>query len=120
MERLCREYSDRMQPYLVYVREAHPDDGWQMKSNKRDGVVYDTPKSLRERARIATDCVRELGLTMPCLLDGMDNAVQMRYRGFPARACLVGKDGRIVFISKAGPRGISPKEIEQALRAQVG
>lgn len=89
-----------------------------MEVNKRDGVVYTSPTSLRERAGIAADCLRGLGLTMPCLLDGMDNAVQMRYRGFPARACLVGTDGRIAFISKPGPRGINPSEIEQALRAQ--
>jgi len=115
MAALYREYGDRIQFYLVYVREAHPSDGRQTASNVREKIIYETPKSLADRAKIARDCVRKLGLDMPCLLDGMDNAVQKRYRGWPARACVVASDGTIAFASRPGPRGINPPEVRNAL-----
>ncbi len=117
MAALYREYGERVQFYLVYVREAHPSDGRQTSSNVREKIVYETPKSLADRAKIARECVRKLGLNMPCLLDGMDNAVQKRYRGFPARACIVTGDGTIAFASRPGPRGVNPAELRKALEA---
>lgn len=114
---MYRAYKDKVLFYLVYVKEAHPSDGRQTKSNIRANVVYTSPKTLRERAGIATDCVKSLKLEIPCLLDDMDNTVQKMYKGFPARACIVNPDGTIAFISKPGPRGIRPEEIRKALQA---
>ncbi len=105
---------------LVYVREAHPSDGRQTKSNERAKIVYETPKTMKERAAIATDCVKSLKLEMPCLLDNMDNAVQKTYRGFPARVCIVDLDGKIAFAGKPGPRGADAKTLEEQLRTHLG
>ena len=116
MEALYREYKDRAHFYLVYVREAHPSDGRQSGANTRDKVIYKTPKTLKERAKIASDCVKSLKLSMPCLLDDMENTVQKLYRGWPARTCIVNSDGKIVYVNRPSPRGVNPPEIEKALK----
>ena len=64
-----------MQFFLVYIREAHPADGWQMAVNEQQGIVYDTPTTLEERELIASECVVGLELSLPTLVDGIDNAV---------------------------------------------
>ena len=120
METLYREYKDRVQFYLVYVREAHPDDGWQLPANQRQQVIYNTPKQLAERAKIATACIKNLKLSLPVLLDNMDDKVQKTYRAWPARACLVGADGKIVFLSPSSPNGVNPPDIKRALEKLLG
>ncbi len=101
---------------MIYVREAHPDDGRQTESNRRAGVVYKTPTNDLARAKIASDCVRTLGITFPCLIDDMQDSVQKRFRAWPARAGIVGADGRIAYLSAPGPRGVDPVAIEAALK----
>ena len=116
MGSLYRAYKNNVQFLLVYVKEAHPADGRQMEVNRRTGVVYNTPTTLQERAHIASDCVKTLKFDFPCLLDDMQNTVQQTYNGWPARFCLVDKEGKIAYISKPGPRGITSQELEQALK----
>ena len=120
MGSLYRAYKGSVQFLLVYVKEAHPDDGWQMEANRRAGVVYNAPTTLQERARVASDCVKSLKLDFPCLLDDMQNSVQQMYNGWPARFCLVDKEGKIAYVSKNGPRGITSQELEQALKGFTG
>ena len=113
---MYRRYKDQADFKLVYVREAHPDDGWQTESNRRAGIVYRSPTNDVERARIASDCVRSLGITFPCLVDDMQDTAQKTFRAWPARAGIVGADGRIVYMGAPGPRGVDPDAIETALK----
>ena len=112
---MYRRYKDQADFKLVYVREAHPDDGWQMPANIREGIIYRTPTNDLARARIASDCMRALGITFPCLVDDMEDSAQKLFRAWPARACIVGADGRIAWIGAPGPQGVKPSEIETAL-----
>lgn len=116
MEQLYKEYRNIAEIYIVYTREAHPEDGRQSRSNIRDKVIYNTPKSLADRAKIATDCIKGLKLSIPCLLDDMKDTVNKVYTSSPSRACLIGKDGKFVYVSQAGPHGVKPAEIVQALK----
>jgi type I thyroxine 5'-deiodinase len=51
------------------------------------------------------------------LLDGLDNAVERAYAGWPDRLYIVGKDGRLAYKGRPGPGGFAPAEMEQALLA---
>ena len=119
MGSLYRAYKNDVQFLLVYVKEAHPDDGWQMEANRRAGVIYKTPTSLQERARVASDCVKALKFDFPCLLDDMHNSVQQCYLGFPARTLLVDKEGKIIYLTKGSPRGVNAQELEVELKRLV-
>ena len=104
--------------YAVYVQEAHPSDIWQMQSNVRENVVFRNPRSEGERTQVAESCVRNLGIRFPALIDGMDNAVEQQYTGWPDRMFLIGREGRVVYKSEAGPFGFHPEQLEAALRTQ--
>ncbi len=100
----------------MYIREAHPADGWQMESNKTDGVIFDQPKGWGERQSVAQACCAKLSLSIPCVVDTIDNAVDDRYAGWPERIFIIGRDGRIAYAGKQGPWGFKPKEAERGLR----
>jgi hypothetical protein len=115
VEKLYRRYRDRATFVMVYVREAHPTDGWQMESNERVGVALRQPRDYQERADVAQVCTRTLGLGFPVLVDTMDDRVGARYSGMPSRLYLVDSQGRVAFKSGRGPFGFKPAELEHAL-----
>ena len=43
LARLYETYADRVAFFLVYVREAHPEDGWVLADNRREGIAIDDP-----------------------------------------------------------------------------
>ena len=81
----------------------------------RDGVVFKQPKSEGERAKVAGACQVGLRISIPILLDGIDNAVCTAYSGWPDRLYIVGKDGKIAYKGRPGPGGFKPREMVQAL-----
>ena len=60
---------------MVYVREAHPTDGWRMESNDRVGAITAQPKSYEERADVAQKCGQLFNLGFPMLVDTIDDTV---------------------------------------------
>jgi type I thyroxine 5'-deiodinase len=113
---LFQHYKDRVRFYVVYIREAHPSDVWQMRANIRQNVVFASPKGYEERREIAGACVRNLHLEIPALLDGFDNSTEAAYTGWPDRLYLIGRDGRVAYKSKPGPFGFHAAELEAALK----
>ena len=104
---------------VVYVKEAHPEDGWVIAENRRSGIAVHDPTSHDERARVASACAVGLRLTIPTAIDGTDNAVTSAYGGWPDRLYLVGADGRIAYQGGPGPFGFKPGELDFAIRDLV-
>ena len=100
---------------IVYIKEAHPDDGWQMPKNKQEGVVVDQPKTEEERAKVATTCAASLKLSLPFVIDSLDNKTEAAYAGWPDRLYIVGKDGKLAYKGEPGPRGFNVKAMEARL-----
>ena len=114
------KYAKEVEFLLVYIREAHPTDGWQVPANERDKVLLPASKTIEEKSEHATSCVRTLGIKFTTLVDAMDNKVEMDYSGWPDRMYLVGKDGRIAWKGEQGPRGFRPPDLEAAIRKELG
>ncbi|MCI0680628.1 MAG: hypothetical protein L0Y71_00875 [Gemmataceae bacterium] len=110
-----QRYGDRVEFLAVYVREAHPTDGWRMKSNDKDGVAFAQPKSFAERTAVATQCCEKLKITMPLLVDDFDDRVGHLYSGMPDRLYLIDRAGKVVYKGGRGPFGFKPGELEQAI-----
>lgn len=91
-----------------------------MPANVRAGIEVASPTNLAGRAAAASACIGSLGLTFPVLLDDLDNSTQRAWRGWPARSCIVGADGRVAWISSGGPQGAAPKELGEALVRMLG
>ena len=105
--------------FVVYVREAHPEDGWVLDRNRRAGVRVGDPLTPEERATVAQSCALRMRMSLPVLVDGIDDAVASAYGGWPDRLYLVGRDGRVAFQGGEGPFGFKPDELEAAIRDEL-
>ena len=86
-----------------------------MESNDRAGIALRQPIALDERVAAADRCCTALKMTMPVLVDEMDDRVGHAYSGMPDRLYVIDRDGRVAYKSGRGPFGFKPGEMEQAL-----
>jgi type I thyroxine 5'-deiodinase len=119
LNKLYREYRDRVAFYVVYIQEAHPIDAWQTESNVKDDVLIATTKTADERYKVAGLCLTKLGIELPALVDEPDNRVERAYTGWPDRLYVIDRDGRVALKSAAGPFGFKPADVEATLKRIV-
>jgi hypothetical protein len=114
-EEVHRRFKDKATFLGVYVREAHPTDGWKMESNTKVGVAVSQPKTFAERTAVAEQCHQLLKPTMPLLVDEIDDPTGTVYSGMPARLYVIDTHGKVVYKGGRGPFGFKTGEMEQAL-----
>lgn len=112
---LAQRYKDDAIFLAVYVREAHPTDGWHMESNARLGVKVAQPQTQTERISVAQQCHSKLSFSMPLLIDEIHDPVGNAYSGMPARLYVIDPDGKVAYKGGRGPFGFKSGEMEQAL-----
>ncbi|MDP8929985.1 MAG: hypothetical protein M3O70_15810 [Actinomycetota bacterium] len=105
--------------FIVYIKEAHPEDGWVLTHNREEGIAVSDPSSEQERVAVAGACVARSAIRIPVLLDSMDNTVASAYGGWPDRLYLIGRDGRVNFQGEKGPRGFLPERLEEAIEDEL-
>jgi type I thyroxine 5'-deiodinase len=88
-----------------------------MPSNVRDKVIFRNPRNDAERGQVAESCVRTLGIQFPALIDGIDNAIETQYTGWPDRLFLIDRAGKVAYKSEPGPFGFHPAALQAALDA---
>ena len=115
VDELCQRYRDEATFLAVYVREAHPSDGWLMESNTKVGVKIAQPQSFAERTSVAQQCHAKLKYSMPLLVDEIHDPVGNAYSGMPARLYVIDPDGKVAYKGGRGPFGFKSGEMEQAL-----
>jgi hypothetical protein len=102
------------------VREAHPTDEWQMKSNVADDVCYAQPKTLEQRVSIANDFTRRFKYPIPFGIDEMNNAASDMYAAWPERIYIIDENGRISYRGGNGPFQYHPEEARAWLERRYG
>ena len=113
------KYGDDVQFYIVYTREAHPADGRQVRANIRQEISVIQPTTFGERADVANQMCHKLDISIPTLIDGLDNAVGTAYSSSPDRLYLVGRSGKIAYKGDRGPSGFRPAELETAIKEEL-
>jgi hypothetical protein len=73
------------------------------------------PQSALERAGVAQKCCGTLEMSMPLLVDRMDDRVGHAYSGMPDRLYVIDRSGHVSYKGGRGPFGFKPGEMEQAL-----
>jgi len=106
---------ERAEFFAVYIKEAHPTDGWVMGDNSLAGINIAQATSFSERVEAACRCCGALQMEVPMVVDGIDNRVGEAYSGFPDRIYLIDTDGKVAYKGGRGPFGFIPQELEQAL-----
>ncbi|AMV35398.1 Iodothyronine deiodinase [Pirellula sp. SH-Sr6A] len=119
LDDVCHSLKGRIHCFGIYVREAHPEDGWIMESNSRMGVRLPQPKTFEERIAVAQTCATKLNYRMPLLVDSIDDTVGNQYSAMPGRVYVLDRNGRVLYRSSRGPFGFRPGEVEQAIMMSV-
>ena len=113
----------------IYIREAHPTDGWWLGGGVMGAVAtrvmpqaaYDVaqPTTLDERRGVARSCEASLKYGVRTWVDGMDDAVNEAYAAWPTRLYLLDPTGAVVYAGGLGPYGFRPKEFGAAIEAYL-
>ena len=117
---ITARYDDRVDCFTVYIQEAHPGGGWQVKGNEDEGLVFEAPTSLEERAELARLLVVRFHLAMPVLVDDVDDEVDTHYAALPLRLYLIDEDGAVAFRTLVGSPGFDVDAWERAIEELVG
>jgi hypothetical protein len=81
-----------------------------MQSNLDEGVLIAQHRTLEDRLAAAREGVERLGLTMPVLVDAMDDAVSDALAAWPERIYVVDSDARLAYTGGPGPFAFDPDE----------
>ena len=103
--------------FIVYIAEAHSVDGWQTDSNEAEGIRIAQPTTFDERQAAAWRCANELGLTVPTLVDRMDDAAIEAFAAWPERVYVIDAGGIVRYRGGPGPYEFDPAEAWTALRS---
>lgn len=120
VEQIYNDYKEHADFLTVYVREAHPADEWQMKSNVKDDVCYAQPKSLEQRVAIARDFTTRFKYPLPFGIDDMSNLADAAYSAWPERLYIIDETGRIAYRGGMGPFNYKPAEVRDWLASRYG
>lgn len=115
VEAIHERFKDDARFLFIYVREAHPSDGWAKDVNYMQGIAVAQPKVFAQRVEAARQCRNVLHPSMPVLVDGIGDATAHAYSALPARFYVLDRDGLITYKGGRGPVSLSPRELEQAL-----
>ena len=125
------KYHERVKFIPVYIREAHPVDGWWFGGNlftKRimsifaPGVAMNVhdPQTIEERRQVAGRCETSLSYGVRTYVDEMDDAVNKAYAAWPTRLYLIDTDGVVVYAGGLGPYDFHPIKLAQAIENLLG
>jgi hypothetical protein len=77
--------------------------------------MFAQPKTLAARSGIAQACSLELKLSIPTLIDDMENSTDRKYYALSDRLYLIGRNGRVAYRGGPGPFGFVAAELESAI-----
>jgi hypothetical protein len=123
---LYTKYRDRVQFLHIYIREAHPKDGWWVGGPisrrifgaggpSEAAIDVNDPRTIKERQQVASRCVSTLRYEIPTYVDTMDDTVNKTYAAYPTRLYLIGVDGKVAYAGGLGPSGLKPEELKAAI-----
>ena len=62
---MAERYAGRVDFVVVYIREAHPEDGWVVTPNRNEDIRYLDPTTDEERHDVAAACALRLQIRVP-------------------------------------------------------
>ena len=107
MEQMYQDYKDIAEFFIVYISEAHAEDGRRPVPYAKELGIKEH-KTYGERCSVANRLTKDKKLSIPCLIDDMDDTVDGMYHGHPDRIFLIRKDGKLGVAGKRGPFGFKP------------
>lgn len=79
-------------------------------------MQIEQPKTFLARTEVAAACSAGLKLTIPLLVDDLDDTVMRAFDAMPDRLYIISPEARIAYKGEHGPRGFNIPEMEAALK----
>jgi hypothetical protein len=127
---IYQQYHKDIQFLSIYIREAHPIDGWwlgrrltkriMLKFAPKVSMEHYDPKTIEERRAVAGECETALQYGVRTYIDEMDNKVNDTYAAWPTRLYLIGLDGKVVYAGGLGPYDFKPAKLKKAIEEYLG
>lgn len=115
LRNLYTVYGGKVKFIVIYIREAHPQDGWSMnRLNQIDNKV-DDPKTIVERRQLAGRCRLAMQHGIQTYVDKMHDPVMTAYAAHPERLYLIDDNQIVVYQSGLGPLGFKPAQLRSAI-----
>jgi len=107
MEKLYQTYKDIAEFRIIYINEAHAaDSSWPVPYAETLGLYEH--QDIGDRCVSAEKMLEDEGVTIPTLIDNMDNSVNKTYNAWPDRVYVVKPDGTLAVAADQGPHGFKP------------
>jgi len=100
---ISEKLKSRAEFCCVYIKEAHPLDGWILQENTVGGIEVDSPDTAEERAQIAGVCMMRYNFPFRMVLDNLNDETEAKYRSEPDRLYVIDAAGKIAWKSGLGP-----------------
>lgn len=98
---MASELKDQADFYYVYIKEAHPQEGWSLGSYNGKWDVNE-PTSFQERRDLAVQWHKDMGAVTTMLIDGPGNEVNTAFAALPERTYVL-NGSQVVYQSGPGP-----------------
>lgn len=102
MSRLAKQFGEIADFILIYIREAHPRNGF-LPPERGNRFIIDAPVSLAERSANALRYAHEQELNFRVLVDSMDDSTAVRWGAWPIRAFVISRSGIVNYAGQQGP-----------------
>jgi len=111
----------------IYIREAHPKDGFSFGSNNGPGGKYNIvdPTTLKDRIDICRqwmadlECLTHTKKTTMHLVDGIGDDASIAFGAWPERLYVI-EDGMVSYRGGEGPFGYKIDELAGFLESKLG
>jgi len=117
LHRLWEQRRDKVEVVVVYIREAHPEDGWVVTMSREHDNRHMNPTTNDERHEVAAACALRLKIRMPVVVDVIDDNIASTYGVLSDRLYLIGRGGKVAYSGDPGPWGSNPDGLAQAIEA---
>ena len=117
LHELWEKWRDRVHFVVVYIREAHPEEGWVVTPNRDQDIRVSDPRNTDERIDVAATCAINLQIRIPVVVDEVDDTIASAYGALPDRLYLVDTAGTVAYQGDPGPWGFNPDALAEAIAA---
>lgn len=87
-----------------------------MPINEKEKIVFNDPTTIEERRQAARDFAKQFKVTLPILVDTLDDKLEGIFAAWPDRIYVLDRDGKVAYKGGPGPRGFKMNEAEAAVK----
>jgi Spy/CpxP family protein refolding chaperone len=116
---LAKDYASSADFLVIYTKESHPLNGWEVDRNKSDQVRIEQPKTETDKIGVAKKAREVLKLNLPFAVDTDKDATATAYGTFPNGAVIIGRDGTVAYAQHWCDPAMLRRHLDDAIAAKV-